>query len=480
MKTLILTLAFIFGTIFIKAQDSQRRIVNTFQNIEISGSVHVFYTQSDSSTLDVRALTRELQQVQTEVYKGTLSISNKGRFTGPVSVYIKGPHLKLVDISGTSSFHSLNTLNTDTLEISLSGSAIAEVSITAHAIRSVQSGATVLILSGNADYYSCEQSGASSLRGFDLVCKEVNILATGASASRLYVTDKLKADASGASSIKIKGEVTDINAEASAGSSIIKIAGNDLNQKDGRDSSVYNWKGRKLIIIGREKEEQGNDSARHKLYSKGKFKHWAGISVGVNGYMAPGGGIGLPGKSSYMELNYSRSFNFQFNLIERQFNIVQNYFKIITGFGFDYHSYELKNKTTLNADSSFTAGTMDKSGQFTYDKNRLRNTYIQVPLLLEFNTSNNARKTVHIAVGIVGEYLISSRTRQVLEEDKVTLVRTRKDSYNMSPFIAKSHINIGYRGWTIFAEYNLTPLFQSEKGPELYPFTVGLRVIPFG
>ena len=65
-------------------------------------------------------------------------------------------------------------------------------------------------------------------------------------------------------------------------------------------------------------------------------------------------------------------------------------------------------------------------------------------------------------------------------EGKEETTHIRKDNYNMSPFAAKALVNLGYKSWTFFAEYSLTPLFQSGKGPELYPFNAGLRVIPFG
>ena len=35
-------------------------------------------------------------------------------------------------------------------------------------------------------------------------------------------------------------------------------------------------------------------------------------------------------------------------------------------------------------------------------------------------------------------------------------------------------------GWfNLFATYSLTPLFESGRGPELYPFTVGVTLLGF-
>lgn len=200
--------------------------------------------------------------------------------------------------------------------------------------------------------------------------------------------------------------------------------------------------------------------------------------MATNGYFNTTGGLNVPKQYNFMDLDYSHSFNFQFNIIERHFNIHKNYVKVVTGMGFDYHIYALANRVNLNPDTSFTWGVKDTSGA-NFLKNRLRCTYLQVPLLLEFNTSSNPDKTFHIAMGVIGEYLIASRTKQVLENNKTEFKRVNKDNYNLTPFALKAHINAGYGGWTLFAEYNLTPLFDNGKGPELYPFAAGIRIVPF-
>ncbi|MES2680192.1 MAG: DUF2807 domain-containing protein [Bacteroidota bacterium] len=478
MKTSkILSLAFLFSCLAFNAQETQNRSISAFNKVDIHGSVNVIYTNSDSLSLSVKAKKDEIENVETKVENGTLHIANKGNFSMPVYIYVKNNHLNQISVSGASVFKTLNGLKEDSLYLSASSAANVNVTVNALRVKSVQSGASLLTLRGTTDVFVAELSGASSLKAYDLVSKNTDILATGASSSKIYVSDKLKANASGASNIKVRGEVKDISAEATSASSISKIADNGKNT--GNDSTVYKWKGKKIIIIDKDDEGISIKRDSSKKFDSGDFKHWSGISMGVNGFMSSPGDINLPGKYDYMDLNYGRSFNFQFNLIERQFNIIRNNFKIITGFGFDYHSYQLSNKTNLDPDSSFTYGRIDSTNNYVYKKNRLRNTYIQVPLLFEFNTSNNPKKTFHMAFGVIGQYLIASRTRQILEQDEFELTRVRKDGYNMSPFAAKAHVNFGYKGWTIYGEYNLTPLFQSGKGPELYPFSVGLRVIPF-
>jgi hypothetical protein len=479
MKTNFLVLSLATCLMTLNAQETQIRSISPFSKIEVSGAVAVYYTYSDTLSLSVRAKNSEIEYVETKVEKGSLIIGSKGRFSGPVYVYVKHNQLSQLQLSGATSFNSTNLISSDTIYLSASGSSNINAALKSQKIKSIQSGASVLKLSGTTDVFLAELSGASSLKAYGLVSKSTDILATGASSSKIFVSGRLNANASGASNIKVKGDVKDISAEASPASSITRIA--DKDKSGERDSTIYNWKGRKFIIIDKDKDAMvDNDSIKNKYnWDEDDFKHWTGFSMGVNGYMNSPGSIAIPSQYKYMDLNYGRSFNFQFNIIERQFNIVKNYFKIVTGFGFDYHSYALSHKTNLNADSSFTWGTIDSTNTYTYKRNKLRNTYIQVPLLLEFNTSNNPDKVFHIAFGVIGQYLIASRTKQILEQGKVDISRVRKDNYNMSPFAAKAHVNIGYKGFTVFGEYSLTPLFQSGKGPELYPFTVGVRLVPF-
>ena len=484
MNTKFLSAVFFASILSIKAQQTQIRPTSPFNKIETSGSVNVIYTNSDSMEVKVSAADKEIENVETKIENSTLKISNKGHFTKPVYVYVKNNKLTDVQSSGASDFKTSNSIKCDSINFNVSGSAEVLAKIESRSIKSIQSGASNLKLVGSSSNLFVELSGASTLKAYELFANKVNVTSTGASTAKIFVNDKLVANASGASNIKIKGDVKDISAEASPGASITKTYEQaKVEGKSGKDSTVYKWKGKKIIII-----DKGDDGETHldtvktkHQYCNQDFNHWAGFSMGVNGYVGSNGSTLMPKATNYMELDYGHSFNFQFNLLERHLNLVKNNLKLVTGFGFDYHSYALNKKTILNpnTDSLSNFGMVDTTNAYSYKKNKFRNTYIQVPLLLEFNTSNNPHKSFHMAFGVIGQYLISSRTKQVLEQNNFEFTKTKKDSYNLSPFSAKAHVNIGYRGFTAFGEYNLTPMFQKNKGPELYPFTVGIRLIAF-
>jgi hypothetical protein len=474
-KASFLTVLLFSGLLSCHAQSSEERTVSAFNKIKVSGAVHVVYTPSDTLNVVVKGKSDDLTRIETRVENQTLMISGQSRSGSALYVYIRNNQLHNIETSGATNFKTTAPLRGDSLSIYASGASDLKAKMEIRKLTCLGDGAANLVLEGSSDYMEATVSGAASLKSYNLVTKEAVVVSSGAANAKVHVTDNLKATASSASDIKVKGDPKDVTAETSMAASITRVKGTaEKTKKSDGDTTYLNWKSKKILVIDTETEEVCSTRDVQE-----EFKHWRGFSMGVNGYMSPGGGFNLPDRYQYMDLDYRRSLNFQFNIIERQINIVRHNFKLVTGFGFDYHLYELANRTTLNADSSFTWGTIDSTGQYAYKKNKLRGTYLQVPLLFEFNTSNDPRKTFHIAFGVVGQFLISSRTKQVLMDGKDKVTNVRKDSYNMNPFGAKAHVNVGYRNWTFFGEYSLTPLFQSGKGPELYPFTAGIRVVPF-
>lgn len=479
----LLSISLLIASFSLNAQDIQKREILAFNKLHLSGATNVVYTNSDTLKLEVKTIAKQFDNLITKIENGTLFIYTKGNTYSPITVNVSGNNLNTLEISGASSIKSSTPFKKDSLSITISGSSDAKLILENDYTKITQSGASDLNLSGSTNNLITQVSGASTLKSYNLTSKQATVTATGASTAKIFVTDKLVANAGGASSIKVKGNVNDIIANASTSSSITKILDDGSNKKNigdnnSKDSTFFNWNDKKFIIVNLSNDDKEDTIKKHTI-DVDDFKHWHGFSMGVNGYMTFDNSLTMEKRYNFMDLNYSRSFNFQLNMFERQFNIYKNYVKINTGFGFDFHSYSFNNKTTLNADSSFTWGTIDSTNTYSYHKNKLRCAYIQVPLILEFNTSNHPNKAFHIGLGVVGQYLITSRTKQTLEQNNNDFTKIRKDNYNLNPFGAKALVNIGYRQVTLFAEYNLTTLFKSNQGAQLYPFTVGVRLIPF-
>jgi hypothetical protein len=474
MNRLILSTLVLFG-LAANAQTSQQRNIPQFSSLEVSGATNVQFRQGDSSNVKVVGNEAELANVLTTVENGILVVRGKGSFKNTYKVYVTGPVLKQITASGASKVSLADTLRTDVINLNVTGASTVKGAVKSKSIDISVSGASVVELTGSTRDLKGTVSGASVLKTYNLYSQNAEVTTSGASTAKVYAGQKISANATGSSSVKFKGNPPEVSAEASTSSSIARVVDDSQanTNSDSKDSTTINFKKKKFIIINKDL-----DIDTHLSSNDDDFHNWAGFGIGVNGWTS-GGSFNLPKSQKYMELDYGKSLNFQLNPLEKDIHIYKNYINLVVGLGFEWSQYQFNNPTTLNADSSYTYGVIDTNSTFNYKKNRFKTTFVNVPVLLEFNTSKNPDRAFHVAFGVIGGYRLGSRTRQVLENDGQDLKLVRKDSYNMNPFRVNAHASVGYRNLTLYADYALTPLFENGKGPELYPFTFGVKLVSF-
>ncbi len=213
---------------------------------------------------------------------------------------------------------------------------------------------------------------------------------------------------------------------------------------------------------------------------KSELTHWGGIDVGVNLLLSKDGSTTMDTNATWLELDYSRSLSWRFNIFEEKIRLYKDYAGLIIGAGLTYNSYGIKNNVDITTrDSSATYALAINDSLRDYSKNKFRASYIHVPLMLEFNTSLDNEKSFHIAAGVIGGWKMGSITKQKWEDQSDKYNARRKSDYNLSPFTLDATARIGYKNFTVFASYGLTSLFEKDKGPEVYPVTVGLQIVPF-
>jgi len=477
MKTIITSTFLLLSSYCIQAQNLQNRDAKPFKKIEASGIAQIVYSHSDTLSVQVSADKDEIDNIVTTYEDDALIVKTKGSNKHPYKIIVKGNALNHITLSGAANFSTTNTIKADSIHIDESGAGHLEMSVNAKAIDVILSGASHASIEGNTKTLYATTSGAASLKSYKLNTESANITTSGASSAKVFANEKINANATGSSNIKFKGDPKDVSAEASTSSSIARVTeDNSKKSGDKKDSTTINFKKKQLVII--DKKSDDDESSSKVKNSEDDFHHWGGFAMGVNGWLS-NGATSMPKGQEYMALNYGKSLNFQLNPFEKNFHIYKNYVNLVTGLGFEWNQYQFSNRTKLNPDSSYTFGTIDSTNAFQYKKNRLKTTFVNVPLLLEFNTSSNPNKAFHLAFGVIGGYKLGSRTRQVLEQKGNDIKVIRKDDYNINPFRVNAHASLGYKNFTVFADYALTPLFENGKGPELYPFTVGVKLVSF-
>lgn len=212
-------------------------------------------------------------------------------------------------------------------------------------------------------------------------------------------------------------------------------------------------------------------SSERKKYSHDG--HWAGVDFGVNMLMNSSFGTSFPNDRQW-ENDPGKSFVWNLNLLDHKFNIYKNYFGVTTGLGFSFTQIGFKNNYLLfeNADSLWAVSDTINS----YTKNKLRATYLQVPLLLEFASSGDDDRAFYLAAGVVGGVRIGSSVKRKVEREGFQSKEKVRGTYGLNAFKLDALVRMGYGNWGVFASYNMLPLFDTKKTTEVYPLTFGLSL----
>lgn len=240
--------------------------------------------------------------------------------------------------------------------------------------------------------------------------------------------------------------------------------------------------------VSNEDEEDEDDKDSD---NKDELTHWGGIDLGVNVLLTPDNNTDYPEGSEWLEQDYARSLSWSFNLFETKIRIVKDYVGLVTGIGLTYNSYTFGDSVNVVTNDMVTVvdnmgnpidvgdTTFAQIGEFNFDKNKFRASYLRIPLMLEFNTSLDPERTFHVAGGVIGGWNMGTIKKQKYDEDGVKAKIREKADFNLTPFTLDAAVRIGYRNYTLFANYGLTPLFEDGKGPELHNLTVGLALVPW-
>ncbi|RDV14457.1 DUF2807 domain-containing protein [Pontibacter diazotrophicus] len=203
---------------------TQDRNVSDFRGINVSGGFAVEITQGNQESLRLEAEENLLSNIRTEVRNGVLHIYNEGNVTTNkgMKAYITIRELNSVDISGGVKVTGNSTFRTDALELDMSGASKVNLDINTNRLEADMSGASKIELTGRADEVDMDMSGASKVEAADLQAKRVKVEASGASKVRVYATEALDINASGATSISYRGSPS-ITSETSSAARISKI-----------------------------------------------------------------------------------------------------------------------------------------------------------------------------------------------------------------------------------------------------------------
>jgi hypothetical protein len=193
--------------------NAQQRPAKGYHGIRVSDAIDLYLSQGQEEKVVVSAKDLKIRdKIKTAVVDGILIISFEGSWkwwhTGKqkMKAYVSYTLLDEITASGASNVYVDGVIAGDKLALSLSGASDFKGAIRVNSLSLNQTGASDSQLTGQVSgAATIRSSGASDVKGYDLVVEDCSAHASGASDIRITVNKQLDADASGASSIYFKG-----------------------------------------------------------------------------------------------------------------------------------------------------------------------------------------------------------------------------------------------------------------------------------
>ena len=212
-----------------------------------------------------------------------------------------------------------------------------------------------------------------------------------------------------------------------------------------------------------------------------KFKgHWAGFDLGLNNYTeAPFQG-GLPEGASWLDLNAGKSVSVGMNIFQYNIDLQKNRnnMGLVTGLGWIINNYRF--------DSQYVP-TKNEQGITTYyeweqsiEKSKLVTSFATIPLLFEYQFPDNGGDSrFFISAGVYGSFRLGSHLKVVYYEEGSREKEKSREDLNLNAFKYGFMVRGGYKWIKLFAQWDFTPMFEKDRGPEVYPWSIGMTLLQF-
>ena len=126
-------------------------------------------------------------------------------------------------------------------------------------------------------------------------------------------------------------------------------------------------------------------------------------------------------------------------------------------------------------DGNGVIGPLYPDSGIVYTKSKLYTTYATLPLILEAQIPLNGshHNTINIGAGVIGALKLCSKTKVTYDDGDKSKAKS-KDDFSMNVLRWGATARIGYSHFQVFGTTYFTQLFEEGKGPELYPYEVGI------
>ncbi|WP_372774481.1 outer membrane beta-barrel protein [Mangrovibacterium sp.] len=266
----------------------------------------------------------------------------------------------------------------------------------------------------------------------------------------------------------------------------------NIQDKHSSDTTTIRLGRRNIEIIDGRSHTYVNVIKEDKIENPRKWRderkpfngHWSGFELGVNGlydtdysiYEDSGNEfIYEDSGNEFMDLNQSASLEVNINFVEYNISLKDHRVGIVSGLGLQWNNYKFDNSVSIDKGDQGIILPFDIE-ENNFKKSKLMVSYLTLPLMLEFQIPvNDGTNSLFISGGMVGALNLGSHTKIKNDRSK----DKDRGSFNINPFKYSAIARIGLKDISFYATYSFSSLFKDNKGPEMYPFSIGISLVNF-
>jgi hypothetical protein len=147
---------------------------------------------------------------------------------------------------------------------------------------------------------------------------------------------------------------------------------------------------------------------------------------------------------------------------------------VMSGLGIDWVNYKFSKEVTFKDINDIATQVPIESviNNFSYmKKSKLTGSYLEVPLMLKLRFNR-----FFVAAGVTGGLNIGSHTKVVFVDTNGKKQTYKDYDIHLATFRYGYAMRAGFRHFSLFVNYYVSPLFPKDEGPQVYPFTMGLSL----
>jgi hypothetical protein len=231
--------------------------------------------------------------------------------------------------------------------------------------------------------------------------------------------------------------------------------------------NLYSFGQNKFSLFVDDEEDDSITKRYYELHDG----HWAGIDFGLNLMLDKSLNRSFEGKNQFKN-NIITSYNFRINFIDHKLVIKEDKLGFTIGLGYNHSSFDLIKNYTLkeSIDSKTKEEIVTESfDSLNYTYNKIRASYLQIPLLFEYTPNKNS----WFSTGVIVGYRFGSSIKNLFEYQKTEYITKTKGDFNLNTFQCDASVRFGYRSLGGFINYSLIPLFNT-KMIAINPLSFGL------